>query len=362
MPSTSPPTYGRFWIHHKWPAEFSGAPDQVDDPVANEVRTFRTTPSGYGPLAYAIGGAPIPFVGDGFKANLLGQKVMGGIFLTLTAVAAGLLAKRLGQNGALVAGIVGLNPMMTWQYPGDGHNDAMMAFFGVVGLALVMETSWKLRGLGVAAWTASVLCKFALVLASPIVACYWWPKWRTALAFITAGAAALVVMLVIVGFGPITTGAIGPAGAVIETSPWHWFESWFNTGPTGRDRIVVASYILYLFILGLIMMYHRLESKTDLAAAVGLAMFLFLYACSPGYHPWYIIWCLPFAALSDRRWLIAGATAFALGAFLPVLALNWRITLGEEAGVPSPVGAWPPPPCGWAPRLPRGSAGAARTG
>ena len=343
MPLTSPDAVHlaadvrTFWIHHKWPANFDGVPGKIDDPVADEVRTYRNQPSGYGPLAYAIGGAPIPFVGDGFKANLLGQKVLGGIFLTLTAAAAGLLAKRLGQNGALVAGIVGLNPMMVWQYPGDGHNDAMMAFFGVIALWLVMESSWKLRGAGVIAGLASILCKFALVLATPVVAAYWWPKWRTGLAFLAAILAALALMLVIVDFGPITTGALGPAGAVIETSPWHWFEVWFDTGGDGRDRIVVASYILYVFILGLIMMYHSLETKTDLAAAVGLAMTLYLYFCNPGYHPWYIIWCLPFAALSGKRWLMTGAATFAVAAFLPVLALNWRITLREEVSIPSPV-------------------------
>ena len=92
------------------------APGTVDDPVANEVRVFRNAPSGYGPLAYAIGGAPIPFVGDGFKANLLGQKVMGGIFLTLTAPPRGSSRGGWARTGAFVAGIVGLNPMMLWQF------------------------------------------------------------------------------------------------------------------------------------------------------------------------------------------------------------------------------------------------------
>lgn len=343
MPLTSPDAVHlaadvrTFWIQHKMPTHFSGAPGKFDDPVANEVRVFRDQPSGYGPLAYAIGGAPIPFVGDGFKANLLGQKVMGGIFLTLTAAAAGFLAKRLGQNGALVAGIVGLNPMMTWQFPGDGHNDAMMAFFGVVALGLVMEKSWLVRGGGVATWGVSALCKYALVLASPVVAAWWWPKWRNPLAFLAAASGGLVLMLYVMDAGPVRNGALGPAGAIIQTTPWHLLQLLFDTGSTGNNRLVVSSYVLYLFILGLVMMYHRLETKTDLVAAVGLLMTLFLYLCSPGYHPWYIVWCLPFAAMSNSRWLISLAVAFALGAFLPVLALNWQITLGESWSLSNPV-------------------------
>lgn len=343
MPLTSPDAVHlaadvrTFWLQHKSPTNFDGAPGKFDDPVANEVRTFRDQPSGYGPLAYAIGGAPLPFVGDGFKANVLGQKVMGGIFLTLTAAAAGMLAGRLGQNRALIAGIVGLNPMMTWQFPGDGHNDAMMAFFGVVALALVMEKSWRTRGAGVAVWGVSALVKYALVLASPVVAAWWWPKWRNPLAFLAAASGGVVLMLYVAGAGPIRNGALGPAGAVIQTTPWRLLQLLFDTGSVGNDRIVVSSYVLYLFILGLVMMYHRLETRTDLAAAVGLLLTLFLYACSPGYHPWYIVWCLPFAAVSGSRWLIVAAIAFSLTAFLPVLALNWQITLDESWHLSNPV-------------------------
>lgn len=343
MPLTSPDAVHlaadvrTFWLQHKDPTNFDGVPAKFDDPVANEVRVFRNQPSGYGPLAYAIGGAPIPFAGDSFRANLLGQKVMGGIFLTLTALAAGLLARRLGQNAALVAGIVGLNPMMTWQFPGDGHNDAMMAFFGVVALGLVIEPGWRLRGAGVVAGLASAACKYALVLASPVVAAYWWPRYRYPLAFLAAAGGGLVLMLYVLGIGPVQNGALGPAGAIIQTSPWRWLQLWFDTGSQGNDRLVVASYMLYLFILGFIMIYHRLETKTDLVAAVGVAMTFFLYFCSPGYHPWYIVWCLPFAALSNSRWLMVGAVAFTLTAFLPILALNWQITLGDAWHIGNPV-------------------------
>ena len=339
MPLTSPDAVHlaadvrTFWLHGKWPAEFSGVPGKIDDPVANEVRVFRNQPSGYGPLAYALGGAPLPFVGDGFKANLVGQKVMGGIFLTLTAAAAGFLAKRLGQNAGLVAGLVGLNPMMIWQYPGDGHNDAMMAFFGVVAIGLVIEGSWLKRGGGVLSWLASALCKYAFVLASPVVAAYWWKRWRNELAFLTAAGAGFVLMLYVLGIGPVQNGALGPAGAVIETSPWHFLQVIFDTGRTGDNRIALAGFSLYLLTLPVVMIFWPLETKVDCVRAVAFLMTWFLYACTPGYHPWYIIWCLPFAALSGQRWMMTWAAAFALAAFLPVLALNWRITLGNTFNI-----------------------------
>ncbi len=334
MPLTSPDAVHlaadvrTFWIHHKWPAEFSGAPGRIDDPVANEVRVFRNAPSGYGPLAYALGGAPIPFVGDGFKANIVGQKIMGLIFLTATAAAAGMVAKRMGQNPALIAGIVGLNPMMTWQFPGDGHNDSMMAFFGLIALGLVMERTWPKRGAGVLAWLASALCKYAFILASPVVAAWWWPKWRYALAGITVAGFGGLLFLYAQGSGPVRNGTLGPAGAVVQTTPWRWVELWLDTGPRGHDYIILGGYIGYLEAIAGVMVLHPLKTREDLVRGVGLVMSVFLFI-SPAYHPWYIVWMLPFAALSNARYLIAGAVAFSLLAFLPVLALNWNITLAR---------------------------------
>jgi hypothetical protein len=226
--------------------------------------------------------------------------------------------------------------MMLWQFPGDGHNDAMMAFFGVIALGMVIEESWKWRGGGVLTWLASALCKYALVLASPVVAAWWWPKWRNPLAFLTAAGGGFILLLYVISAGPVVNGSLGPAGAVIETTPWWWLLDWTDADGTGRNRIVLASYVLFFFVLGLTMMYHRLESKQDCVSAVAFVMLFFLYA-SPGYHPWYIIWYLPFAALSGSRWLIAAAITFSLTAFLPVLALNWRITLSNSVNIPAPV-------------------------
>lgn len=343
MPLTSPDAVHlaadvrTFWLHGKWPADGGNAPATIDDPVANEVRVFRNQPSGYGPLAYAIGGAPLPFVGDGFRANLLGQKVVAGIFLTLTAAGAGLVARRLGQNAGLVAGMIGLNPMMTWQFPGDGHNDSIMAFFGVVAIGLVVHPTWKLRGAGVASGLAAALCKYGLLLASPIVAVWWFPRWRTALAAAAALGGAAVLFLYIFDAGPVNNGTLGPAGAVARTTPWGVLGSIVDAGSAGEDRMVVAGYLLFLMTLAVIMLWHPLKTQLDLIRAVSLAMGLFLYLCAPGYLAWYLIWFLPFAAMSGSRWLICGALAFTITAFLPILALNWGASIRASWSIDNPV-------------------------
>ncbi len=343
MPLTSPDAVHlaadvrTFWLHGKWPASMSGTPETVDDPVANEVRVFRSAPSGYGPLAYAIGGAPLPFVGDGFRANLLGQKVVAGVFFIATAVAAGLVARRLGGIGAFATGFVGLNPMMLWQYPGDGHNDSLMAFFGVVALGLVVQPGWRPRAVGTAAGLASVLCKYALLLASPLVVAHWFPRWRAAVAVAAAGLGVLILAAYIFDFAPVRNGTLGPATAVAPTTPWGVLSGLLSLGDLGNDRLVVFGYILFLGILAGVLAWHPLADGRELARAVALTMGLFLFVASPGYLPWYLIWFLPFAAIGGSAWQLWWAGAWSATAFLPVLALNWQLSINRAWNIPEPV-------------------------
>lgn len=343
MPLTSPDAVHlaadvrTFWLHGKWPADFGGTPDKVDDPVANEVRVYRDSPSGYGPLAYIIGGAPLPFVGDGFRANLLGQKVVAGAFLLATAVAAALVARRLGGNPAFTAGFIGLNPMMLWQYPGDGHNDTLMAFFGVVALGLAVEPGWRSRAGAIAAGVASVLCKYALLLAAPLVVAYWFPRWRRAVAGVAAGLGLLLLAAYAFDFAPVRNGTLGPATAVAPSNPWGVAAGLFSLGARGNDRLVFFSYVIALAILAAVAARQPLQTGRDLARAVALVMGLFLFAASPGFLPWYLVWFLPFAAIGASRWQLWWAGSWSAAAFLPVLALNWQISINRAWNIPEPV-------------------------
>lgn len=343
MPLTSPDAVHlaadvrTFWLHGKWPAEFSGTPDKVDDPVANEVRVYRSNPSGYGPLAYVIGGAALPFVGDGFRANLLGQKVIAGVFLIGTAAAAGLVARGLGGNGALAAGFVGLNPMMLWQYPGDGHNDSLMAFFGVVALGLAVGKGWRGRAGSITAGVASVLCKYALLLVAPLLAAFWFPRWRLVVVFGAAAVGSLLVLAYALDFAAVRNGTLGPATAVAPTTPLGVVSGILGLGERGQDRLVSFGYIAGIGLLAAVAALHPLATGRDLARAVALVMGGFLFVVFPGYLPWYLVWFLPFAAVGASRWQLWWAGSWSATAFLPILALNWQISLGRAWNISQPV-------------------------
>jgi len=49
------------------------------------------------------------------------------------------------------------------------------------------------------------------------------------------------------------------------------------------------------------------------------------------------VWYLPFAALSNSRWLIATMLVFSIGAFIPILTLSWGLTITRELSIEHPL-------------------------
>ncbi|MBI2766049.1 MAG: hypothetical protein HYX53_09085 [Chloroflexi bacterium] len=327
------------WLHGQYPAVKEGAPDQIDDPVARQVVVFKSSPSGYGPLAYAIGGIALPFVGDNFRANIAGQKAVAGAFLVLTALFTGLVARRLGYNPGLAAAAVGLNPLMLWQFPADGHNDAIMAAFGMLALLLVLRDPLRDRAAGLLSGLASFAAKYALAVALPLVAAYWFRRYRwarPAAAGLVGVGGALAAMLVIVHTTG-GTGTIGPATGLTQNTPWARIADAVDADLQARRVLFAVSYVLLAIIAATIIIRHRLETPRDLVAAIGLLMFLFAFVASPSLRHWYQLWYLPFALLSGRRWLIAASLTFTLSAFLTILALNWQVPIIAEMGIKQPI-------------------------
>jgi hypothetical protein len=325
------------WLHGQFPGTWEGRPSQIDDPIAGQVVQYHDRPSGYGPVAYAIGGLPLPFVGDSLPLNLLGQKAVSATFLVLAAAVAGLLARWLGGNAGLVTGIVGLNPMMLWQFPGDAHNDAIMVVFGLLALPLLAAAAWRKRIGGVALAAASVLSKFGLVFAAPVVVAYWFPRWRAVFAVALAAAGVLAIVALIAARESLGLGALGPATAIAPITPWDILWDMTDRDPDARRWIAIVAYSAYALVLAAIVWKHPLETAQDLVTAAATAMFFFLFLCCPGFLPWYQIWYLPLAAVSGRRWLVVTAIAFSIGSWLPLLAYNWQGSIVRDMGISEPI-------------------------
>ena len=321
-----------FWLHHAYPAFGKNAPGFINDPVARDVQVYAKQPSGYGPVAYALGGIALPFSGNSLAANVAGQKVVAAAFLVLTAFGAGLLARRLGNDPAMAAGIVGLNPLMLFQFAGDGHDDSIMAAFGVLAMLFLVQAGWRARSGGLALAATAVLSKFALVFAGPVVLTAWFPRWCRWLAAVLLLIGLALVVMLLAGAGP-KIGTRGPATTISLTTPWTVVSRWLSLGPDGQRTLVGISYAMFVLVTALVVLYHPFKKPADMVAATALVMWLFLFACSPGELPWYQIWYLPFAAAAGRRWLVAAAIVFTCGGFLPTLALNWSNSISTQMGI-----------------------------
>jgi hypothetical protein len=268
---------------------------------------------------------------------MLGQKAVSATFLVLAAAIAGLLARWLGGNAGLVTGIVGLNPMMLWQFPGDAHNDSIMVVLGLLALPLLLATAWRKRVGGVGLAGASVLSKFGLALAGPVIVAYWFPRWRALIAVGLAAAGGLALVGMVAASEGFGLGAIGPATAIAPITPWDILWDMTDRDQEAKRWIGVLAYSLFALVLAAIVWKHPLETAQDAVTAAATAIFFFLFLRCPGFLPWYQIWYLPLAAISGRRWLVVTAIVFSIGAWLPLLAYNWRIPIERDMGISDPI-------------------------
>lgn len=341
-PLTSPDTthfaadVRTLWLFGRDPTDFDNVPEKIDDPVAQEVRTYRGAPSGYGIVAYGIGGAPLPFVGDSLRANIFGQKVLSGTMLILTGLAAGLVARRLGRNPALVMASIAMNPMFVWQFPGDGHNDIIMAAFATIALCFLIDKSWSQRSAGVALAVLSVMTKYSVVIVSPIVLVSWFPRYRRIIGALVAGGGLLAVITFFGIFKP-SIATIGPLEGVTRNTPWSYIFEGFDLSGGPHDFVLAVCYSGAVLAIGAICFLHKFEEEQDMIDAIALALAIFLFFFAPTLRQWYLIWGYPIVMLSSRRWLRYGAVAFSLCGFLPTLALNWQITIARDIGISYPV-------------------------
>lgn len=330
---------GARWLFGKWPADRANSPAYIDDPVAQEVVIFRDRPSGYGPMTYAVGGAPIPFVGDGLRANVLGQKVLSGTLLIAIAVLAGLVARRVGGDAGLVTAVIGMNPLFVLEFPNDGHNDTIMMTFAMLALlAIIFVEGWRGRVLGLAAGFAAVASKFSVIITAPVVAAWWYPRWRPwlALAFFIAASGLIYLIIQQRGFG---SGAAGPLVSISDNTPYKIVQDTFEFGRSGRRTMAMLAYIGAFATTALIMWRHRLTTRQDLLAALGLQMGLFIFCFSPNLRFWYVLWAFPFIALSGRPWLLVPAIAFSFGALIQIFTRQWTFDFERSYGI-SNIESW----------------------
>ncbi len=264
-------------------------------------------PSVYGPLfttlSYLLG-----HLGIGLQT--LAYKLLAVTASLVTIGITARVAQRLGRDGVQAALFVGLNPVLVVYAVGGAHNDMLMlALMMAAVAALVAHRARSAGGLLVAAiaikLTAAVLLPFALASrrerSRPHMT-------RMLVGGILVFAGVLTVSTILFGTGPLhllkTLQSVQDNGGR-QSIPG--FIAWgLGLGRLSHGLIDGLQALLLAGAMGLLVAVRR--QRLDWITATGWAV-VGLLLTSTFLLPWYVVWLLPFAALSRSRSLRTAAFA-----------------------------------------------------
>jgi alpha-1,6-mannosyltransferase len=280
------------------------------DPAFAEVDWTGAT-SAYGPLftlaSYPLAGLPVWGAVAVLKA-LAAASVLG-----IAALVARLAAAR-GVDPVRAAAFVALNPLVLVHVVGGAHNDGVAMLAAVLGVAAVLGR--RELGGGVA-FAAALAIKAPTAFALPFALI----DSRHPRRFLLGGLAAmgLIALAAWPAFGFHWLDALGLAGENQGRTSYMSVPVTFAR-LTGADPELVR--VVALSIYGALVAYllawtWRGGDWLRAAAWAGAGLLL----ATAWLLPWYLIWALPFAALSRDRplqLLVLAITAFQLGTRIPL--------------------------------------------
>jgi hypothetical protein len=211
------------------------------------------------------------------------------------------------------------NPLILFEYGGNGHNDAVMVSIMLLAVALF---ALQQRLLGLVALTVSFLIKMSSVLLGPYYVIAWASERGTVRGFLPVGlVAGVTVLLVVAGLywpwwvgietiGPILTWTQGPM--FLNSPPdslARWLASEHLMDPVAPDpeaaladaRARVKLVIRILFAAYCAWELLRARGGLGLAAAGARVMLAFLLFVNTWVLPWYFTWPLALAIVVGWR-------------------------------------------------------------
>jgi hypothetical protein len=218
-------------------------------------------------------------------------------------------ARRLGRDPLWAALAVGLNPLVLVHVVGGAHNEALVVLVTMAGV-LVWLGARKTTGVVIATAATGIKASAGLVVPFLVAA----DRRRAARSLVAA--VATVVVLALIGVIAFGTHALD-AFSIISSNQGRtsrWSLPYKTAQLLGAllpgDRLDYRDAVRVLFAVAFVAVFLWLLWRTWLGLttaidAIGWATLAILLA-SAWLVPWYILWLLPFAALSrDRRLQLA---------------------------------------------------------
>jgi alpha-1,6-mannosyltransferase len=269
------------------------------------------SPSAYGPLftllTYPLGLVSVP-------AALWSLKAAAGASVLALAALVARIAPARGVDPRRGFVVVALNPLVLVHVVGGAHNDAAVVLVLTAGCAAILAAADRSGGFAIA---AAVALKLSTAFAAPF-ALLGAARQSRFVVGVVAGAVAVAVASLI-AFGPHALDSAAVAGEnqgrVSSFSIPNLLSEALNIDVDAVRLATLLAYAALVFFL-----LWSVWRGGDWIRASGWAA-LGLLLASAWLLPWYVVWALPFAALSRDDRLLAvlfALTALQLAARIPL--------------------------------------------
>jgi alpha-1,6-mannosyltransferase len=324
-------------VHHANPlltpaASFSNDPFTTYDDAQN-------LPSPYGPVSILLSAGPALLAGNNLLALALLEKMMPILFALGCLRLVWLIASRIAPHRRWQAVfLMGWNPLLLLETAGNGHNDSILLCFVLLACYfLIAGPRWlTLPALALAALVNSL----ALIFLPLLVVALWRASPPARRAIIVPGSAALALALLsaaVMPFGGVQAlgSLLQPYNSYATSLPaiLYGFLQPFYSEPAAD--LIVKALAACLFGIWYLVMLSRLARRsgpqptsdrnaaTTALVVVGYEVaFGFFVLAALAFHPWMILWLLPFAALETSLTLWARTTVFATcGLLAPIILI-----------------------------------------
>ena len=276
-------------VHHLNP--YVSLPVLAPDDVGYAYSNWHRLLSPYGPLFTLL---LLPVAKLSLPAAYWTYKAVATLASLGMLAAVWALARRLGRSPAAAVAFVGLNPIVLVYALGGKHNDVLMMAAVMAG-GLLLLTRREVAGGALLA--VAVAIKASAAILAPVMALAGPRRWRA----VAGGASAALVLALAswLAFGPHLPD-LHDQNRLVSI---HSFPNLvgYALGRGGADATVraVAGAVLFAGIAACGAVAWRTRSWTAPAGWAGLLAMV----CVSWLMPWYVLWALPFAALSRSRLL-----------------------------------------------------------
>jgi hypothetical protein len=291
--------------------------DAAEDP-AYAFTGWRFSPSAYGPAWERIGEATVQVSGETINQDVVAFKLVAVIGYAVTALFIALTLREIAPR-RIEAGLFlfAWNPLVIFVTGGNGHNDAVMMAFMMMGVYL-MSKRWYAASTG--AMMLGVLVKFIPLMGVPMVVLVAFSRLgkRERLRYMVL-ALGLCALLLVVFYGPYWHG--------MDTLPSQRRDDYFTgsvatvirqeLGPllddaprdAGALETPKASGLVANGTLGLMAIFYaanlpriyRARDDQQVIRILTLLMFFYLVVTSVWFQAWYALWLVALAVLLDNR-------------------------------------------------------------